>query len=54
VDTAVKDRQEAQRLDAILNGVRPYDLRHCYLTMTYLASEDIHATQKMGQRSDPA
>ena len=49
----VKDPKEAQRLDAILNGVRPYDLRHSYLTMTYLASEDIHATQKMGQHSDP-
>jgi integrase len=51
--TAVKDPQEAKRLDAILKGVRPYDLRHSYLTMTYLASEDIHATQKMGQHSDP-
>jgi integrase len=45
--------KEAQRLDAILKGVRPYDLRHSYLTMTYLASEDVHATQKMGQHSDP-
>jgi integrase len=34
---AVKDPKEAQRLDAILKGVRPYDLRHSYLTMTYLA-----------------
>jgi len=50
---AAKDPKEAQRLDAILKGVRPYDLRHSYLTMTYLASEDIHATQKMGQHSDP-
>jgi integrase len=51
--TAVKDPREAQRLKAVLKGVRPYDLRHSYLTMTYLASEDIHATQKMGQHSDP-
>jgi integrase len=51
--TAVKDPREAQRLEAVLKGVRPYDLRHSYLTMTYLASEDIHATQKMGQHSDP-
>jgi integrase len=50
---AVKEPHEAQRLAAILKGVRPYDLRHSYLTLTYLASEDIHATQKMGQHSDP-
>jgi hypothetical protein len=49
---AAKDPREAQRLDAILKGVRPYDLGHSYLTMTHLASEDIHATQKMGQHSD--
>jgi integrase len=37
--TAVKDPKEAQRLDAILRGVRPYDLRHSYLTMTLKGAE---------------
>jgi integrase len=50
---AIKDPQEANRIAALLKNARPYDLRHSYLTMTYLATEDIHATQKMGQHSDP-
>jgi integrase len=50
---AVQDAEHAKRLAVLLKDARPYDLRHSYLTMTYLASEDIHATQKMGQHSDP-
>jgi integrase len=51
--TAAQDPEQAKRLAALLKDARPYDLRHSYLTMTYLASEDIHITQKMGQHSDP-
>jgi integrase len=50
---ALRDWRAAKALHDSLAGARPYDLRHSFLTESYLAGKDIHATQALATHADP-
>jgi integrase len=49
---AARDAEAARQFDEALKGARPYDLRHSYLTESYISSKDIRATQALAMHSD--
>jgi integrase len=53
-DLAATDFRAAKELLDVLTRMkaRPYDLRHSYLTASYLAGKDIRATQALAMHSD--
>lgn len=54
VAAVLRDAREAGRiLPPLPTGLRPYDLRHSFLTRLYRASKDRQATQRLGLHADP-
>jgi len=52
LETRDETRELGTQLREQLRGVRPYDLRHSYLTEAQLASGNIHATQGLAMHAD--
>lgn len=46
-------KADKRTLPALPPKLRPYDLRHSFLTEAYRRSKDLSATQELGQHADP-